>query len=245
MIFKATHFIEQLHVGGNGGVKSIATSDVITDLGKGGMHTLTHGLLCLIQAVLVQGLCGPVVDMSICQLPQALEKTMRTLHTGVHPFQRLLGRRGKHGEQAYRVGTVTINKPLRVNGVALRFRHLGAVLQHHALSQQTGKRFIRDQQAFIAHQLVKEARVQQVQHGVFDTTDIVVDRQPVIGTLIQHAVVLVGAGITCEIPGRFKKRIKGVGFTLGTATAFRTAGVNEVCHLLQRRTGRIHRDIRW
>jgi hypothetical protein len=37
-------------------------------------------------------------------------------------------------------------------------------------------------QTFIAHQLVEEARVQQMQDRVFDAADVLVNRQPVVGT---------------------------------------------------------------
>jgi hypothetical protein len=49
-------------------------------------------------------------------------------------------------------------------------------------------------QAFITHQLVKEARVQQMQDGVFDTTHILINRQPVLGgsALSTMALVLCG-----------------------------------------------------
>ena len=47
----------------------------------------------------------------------------------------------------------------------------------------------RDLQAFVAHQLVEEARVQQVQDGVLDAADVLVDRQPVVGAFVDHGVV--------------------------------------------------------
>ena len=35
-------------------------------------------------------------------------------------------------------------------------------------------------QPFVAHQLVEETRIQQMQDGVLDAADILVDRQPVL-----------------------------------------------------------------
>ena len=78
---------------------------------------------------------------------------------------------------------------------------------------------------------------------MFDTTDILVYRQPVIGALIQHAIGLVRTGIACVVPGRLEEGIKGIGFTFGRAVTFRAGGLDKRGHLLQRRTGRVHSDI--
>ena len=58
------------------------------------------------------------------QTPQALEKTVGALNTGVIPLQRLFRRRGLHDEQADGVGAVLLNQFLWVDGVAFRLGHL-------------------------------------------------------------------------------------------------------------------------
>ena len=63
-----------------------------------------------------------------------------------------------------------------VDHVALRFRHLGAALDHHALRQQAGERFIEPDQAQVADDLGEEPRVEQVQDGMLDPADVLVDR---------------------------------------------------------------------
>ena len=48
----------------------------------------------------------------------------------------------------------------------------------HALSQQTLEWLIASEQAFIAHEFMEKARVEQVQNGVFDAADVLIDWQP-------------------------------------------------------------------
>ena len=59
---------------------------------------------------------------------------------GIRPFQRLVGRRGEHDEQAGRVGAVLVDQRLRVDAVVLRLRHLlGAADDHRqAVGLQRG-----------------------------------------------------------------------------------------------------------
>ena len=60
---------------------------------------------------------------------------------------------------------------------------------------------------------MEEAEVEQVHDGVFDTADINIDRQPVVGgLLIQHAVFVLRAGVARVVPGGFHEGVKGVGF---------------------------------
>ena len=65
----------------------------------------------------------------------------------------------------------------------------------HALGQQVGEGFaeIADQ-ADIAHQLGEEARIQQMQDGVLDAADVLVDAAlaPVLDALVDHGRGVVG-----------------------------------------------------
>ena len=124
---------------------------------------------------------------------------------------------------------------MRIDGIAFRFGHLAAVLEDHALSQQPGERLIRFDQTFIAHQLVKETRIQQMQNRVLDTADVLVYGQPVVSTLIEHGFGT-RAGKTCVIPGRLEEGVESVGLALGLATAFRADRLVEFGHMLQRGT---------
>jgi hypothetical protein len=49
------------------------------------------------------------------------------------------------------------------------------VVQHHALREQAGERLVDRDEAQVAHHLGPEARVQQVQDGVLDAADVLVD----------------------------------------------------------------------
>ena len=68
------------------------------------------------------------------------------------------------------------------------------VVQHHALRQQVGERLVDRHEPQVAHHARPEARVQQVQDGVLDAADVLVHRQPVVGALVDHRLVVAGAG---------------------------------------------------
>ncbi len=123
----------------------------------------------------------------------------------------------------------------------------GAVVgfgDHHALGQQVLERLVGTDQALVAHQLVEKARVEQVQDGVFDTADVLVHRQPVVGSRrVDHALVVVRAGVAGEVPGRLDEGVHGVGFALGRCAALRAAALVELGHLRQRRAGAIRHHV--
>ncbi len=77
-------------------------------------------------------------------------------------------------------------------------------------------------QARVPHQLVVEAEIHQVQDRVFDAADVLVDRQPVIGPLVQLAIG-VRAAVAGVVPGGFHEGVEGVGFALGGGAALRAA----------------------
>ena len=55
------------------------------------------------------------------------------------------------------------------------------LVQHHALGEQVGEGLVELHQPQVAHHLGPEARVEQVQDGVLDAADVLVDGHPVIG----------------------------------------------------------------
>ncbi len=111
---------------------------------------------------------------------------------------------------------------------------------HHALCEQLPERFGALHQSLVTHQLVEEARVQQVQDGVFDAADILVDRQPVVGGgLVDHAGRALRRGIAGVVPGRLDEGVHGVGFAPGGAAAFRAGAFVERGHFRKRRAGAI------
>ena len=93
--------------------------------------------------------------------------------------------------------------------------------QHHALTEQLCCRFVAAHEIKITHQLVPETEIHEVQHGVLDAADVVVNRQPVIGALVQHTV---GAGraVACVVPAGFDKGIEGIGLAFSVPATFGT-----------------------
>ncbi len=114
---------------------------------------------------------------------------------------------------------------------------------HHALGEQALERLVALDQPFIPHQLVEEARVQQVQHGMLDAADVLVDRQPVFGALVQHRRIVARRGVAGVVPARLEEGVEGVGLALGRPAAHRAGGVDELAHRLDRRLRAVHLDI--
>ena len=109
------------------------------------------------------------------------------------------------------------------------------VRDDHALREQVLERLVGADQPLVTHQLVEEARIEQMQDRVLDATDVLVYRQPVVGCgRIDHALVIMRRGIASKVPGRFDKGVHGVGFALGCGAAIGTAAVIELRHARQR-----------
>ena len=89
-----------------------------------------------------------------------------------------------------------------------------------------------------------------MQNSMFDAADIMIDRQPVFGAWVDHAV-RVAACKAREIPGRFHKSIEGIGFPARRFAAGRASRMGESRMRNQRRLraiqhyvpGQFHRQI--
>ena len=174
--------------------------------------------------------------MFLNRVPESLQEAVAALRAVVGPFQRLLGRRRKHHEQAHGVRTVLRDQLLRVDGIALVLGHLRAVFEHHSLRQQVGEWLGDIADAFVAHYTLEKACVQQMQDRVLYTADVLIDRRPVGRALVQHRLVIVRARVAREIPGRLHKRIERVGFAARAFATLRTWRVDELGNILERRT---------
>ena len=75
------------------------------------------------------------------------------------------------------------------------------------------------QQAEIAHHLGPEARVEEVQDGVLDAADVLIDGQPVSRALIDHRAVLVRARVAHVVPRGIDEGVHRVGFAARRAAA--------------------------
>jgi len=108
------------------------------------------------------------------------------------------------------------------------------VVQHHALREQLLERLIDRGEIHVAHDLVPEARVQQVQNRVFDAANVLVDRQPVVGARIEHGIRVVRTGVTGVVPARIDESIHRVGFAARRFAAAGASHIQEIVTLQER-----------
>ena len=148
--------------------------------------------------------------------------------------RRAVGLEGGAGDLSLGVAPqVDLAFPEVVLAAALGFLEEG-VVEHHALGQQMGEGFAVVHQAQVAHHLGPEARIEQVQDGVFDTADVLVHRHPVIGFVIDHAVAAELAGVARVVPGRIDEGVHGVGFTPCRLAAPGAIDMQEIVALAER-----------
>ena len=70
--------------------------------------------------------------------------------------------------------------------------------QEHALGEQALERLVELHQAQVAHHPGPEPRIQQVQHGVLDSADILIHRHPVVVALIDHGLRIRDSNSACN-----------------------------------------------
>ncbi len=112
----------------------------------------------------------------------------------------------------------------------------------HALREQVGRRLVAVDQALVAHELVIEAEVQQVQDRVLDAADVLVDRRPVLRALVD-LLRRAGRGVARVVPARLHEGVEGVGLALGVAAALRARGPAPVRIGLDRRGDAAEGDV--
>jgi hypothetical protein len=108
----------------------------------------------------------------------------------------------------------------------------------HALGQQVGEGLVAVHQPLVAHQLVEEARVEQVQHRVLDAADVLIHRQPVLGALVEHGRVAVRRAVAGVVPAGLEEGVEGVGLS-----NLAVGELREGFHFLQRRAGAVDDDV--
>ena len=155
------------------------------------------------------------------------------------PVEVLLGRGDKQDRQTHGVGAVGLDDRARGHDIALGLGHGVAVLVlNHALAQQVGEGLVHAQQAQVAQRLGKEAAVEQVQDGMLDAADVVIDRHPTVGGFAGEGQLgVVRVGIAQVIPAGAGKGVHGIGLALGRAAADRAGGLVEVLALGKRLAG--------
>ena len=107
-------------------------------------------------------------EVPLDEPPDAVEEARRPFHAVVVPVEVLLGRRREEREEPRGVGPEAPDEVVGVHHVALRLRHLGAVLDDHPLREQGRERLVDLDEAEVAQHLGVEAGVEQVEDGVLD-----------------------------------------------------------------------------
>ena len=105
---------------------------------------------------------------------------MAPFNPPVAPVKILFRGRRKKDKEAAGVGAVALDNIIGRDHVSLGLGHLRPVLVDHTLGQEAAEGLLRLDQARIVEHLCDEARIEQVQHGMLDTADILIHRHPVI-----------------------------------------------------------------
>ena len=107
----------------------------------------------------------------------APQESLNAFHARILPVEIAVGRRGEQAVQARRVGAVARDHLIGRDDVAQALRHFRAVLDDHALREQALDRFVVGNHAHVAHEFCPEARIDQVQNGMLDAANILVDAE--------------------------------------------------------------------
>ena len=225
--------VDELHDGRDRGVE-LAAIEVLGALGDGAVTLAIELHRNLIERGLVKGHVDVAgLDELPNDTPGALDEAVSALNGLGIPVEILLGRGDKQDRQTHGVGAVRFDDRARGHDVALGLGHGVAVLVlDHALAQQVGEGLVHAQQAQVAQGLGKEATVEQVQNGVLDAADVVIDRHPTVGGFLgEGQLSVVRIGIAQVIPAGAGKGVHGIGLALGRATADRAGGLVELLAL--------------
>ena len=231
--------VDELHDGRDRGVE-LAAIEVLGALGDGPVTLAIELHRNLVERGLVEGHVSVAgLDELPNDTPGALDEAVGALNGLGIPVEVLLGRGDKQDRQTHGVGTVGLDNRARGHDIALGLGHGVAVLVlNHALAQQVSEGLIHTQQAQVAQRLGKEAAVEQVQNGVLDAADVVIDGHPTIGSLAGEGQLgVVRVGIAQVIPAGAGKGVHGIGLALGRATTDRTGGLVKVLALGKRLAG--------
>ena len=108
----------------------------------------------------------------------------------------------------------------------------------HALAQQVGEGLVTGEQAEVAADLGPEAAVEQVQDGMLDAADVVVDGHPAVGGLAAEGHLgVVRVAVADVVPARAGEGVHRVGLATGGLAADRAGGLVEVAALGKRLAG--------
>ena len=185
---------------------------------------LVLGRARLVQRFLVGGSHQVVHDA-----PCAVHELVDARQAALVPQQVLVGRGHEQDVGAHGVGAVLGDHVLGGDDVALRLRHRLAVLVlHHALAQQVRERLVELKQPQVAQHFRVEAAVQQVQDGMLDAADVLVDGHPTVRLLgRERQLLVVRIGVAQVVPAGACERVHRVRLALRRAAAYRARRVHE------------------
>ena len=113
----------------------------------------------------------------------------------------------------------------------------------HALGQETRERLLDAAVAALEKRPSEKTGIKKMQNRMFDATDILVHRHPVIHGPGIEGGLRMRRTETGEIPGGFKKGVEGVGFPLRRLAALRAVHVFPAGVALQRVSGLVERNV--
>ena len=152
--------------------------------------------------------------------PDFGEETMHPFHALHGPGFVLIEGTHKHFVEAQSIGAVIGNDVIGVDDISERLGHFLSVLAHDEAGGKVAlKGFAGFNVAEVVENLVPEAGIEKVQHGVLFSADVEVDKAiavtPVVfGFWAQEMLFVVGIAITQVIPARSGPLGHGVGLTL-------------------------------
>ena len=168
---------------------------------------------------------------------QPPQEPRRPREAGVGPVHFLLGRRLEEDVEADRVGAVPGHRSIRIHHVALALRHLGAVLDDHALAQLANHRLVHVHQSEVPHDLGPEAAVDEVQDGVLHAPDVEIDGKPRPRLFrVERRGIVLRVEIAVEVPGRVHEGVHRVGLPTGAGAALGARRLQPLPALLENRT---------
>src|ERR1700693_755298 len=109
----------------------------------------------------------------------AAQEALYAFNSFILPVKIALRGRGKQAVQTGGIGTVAGYHLVRSNHVPKALGHLGAVFDHHALSEQAFDGLIILYESEVAHALGPEARIDQVENGVLHASNVLVNGKPI------------------------------------------------------------------
>ena len=162
------------------------------------------------------------------------EESLDALDAGVLPIEVAVRGSGEQHVETCAVGAVAGDHFIRRNHIPAALGHGRALVGDHPLREEAPDGFVVLDQSQVAHHLGPEARVDQVQDGVFDAANVLIDGKPIRDGLgIEGRLIVTRVGVAIEIPGRIDERVHGVGLASGGAAAPGAHCVHELGHTTQ------------